>query len=113
VEALLAAADRTAGFVGPELLTRAATHARDTGRTGLRERALMAMQQIVDPASVGWTHRRRRVSACPTNSPPPRTHIDQGADLATVLWPTATDPHPATSDAHKPPGECCASTGFA
>lgn len=62
VEALLAAADRTAGFVGPELLTRAATHARDTGRTGLRERALMAMQQIVDPASVGWTHRRRRVS---------------------------------------------------
>ncbi|MGW5285179.1 hypothetical protein ACWERI_38040 [Streptomyces collinus] len=60
VNALLDAADTDTGFRRHNLLTQAATEARDRGLSELRVRAEMALQQT-DPDSLGWTRLARPV----------------------------------------------------
>ncbi|REK84475.1 hypothetical protein DY245_43290 [Streptomyces inhibens] len=105
VDALLDAADAdvNAGFRRHNLLTWAATEARDWGLSELRVRAEMALQQT-DPDSLGWT-RLSRVLIPPRGlSAGARAHIDAAVDLRDALWRTAQDVHPAmrehADDAH-------------
>jgi uncharacterized protein DUF4209 len=105
VDALLDAADAdvNAGFRRHNLLTWAATEARDRGLSELRVRAEMALQQS-DPDSLGWTWLRRVLIPPRGLSAGARAHIDAAVDLRDALWRTAQDVHPAmrehTDDAH-------------
>ncbi|NUL02544.1 hypothetical protein HRW07_04640 [Streptomyces lunaelactis] len=103
VSALLDAADADTGFRRHDLLTRAATEARDRGLSELRARAEMALQQT-DPDSLGWTRLRRELSPPSGLSDAARAHIDAAVDLRDALWRTAHDVHPAmreqAGDAH-------------
>ncbi|MET7297172.1 hypothetical protein ABZS79_34630 [Streptomyces griseoloalbus] len=103
VNALLDAADADTGFRRHNLLTRAATEARDRGLSELRVRAEMALQQT-DPDSLGWTRLGRPLIPPPGLFAGARAHIDAAADLRDALWRTTLDVHPAmredTDDAH-------------
>ncbi|MBQ0997455.1 DUF4209 domain-containing protein [Streptomyces sp. RK62] len=96
VDALLDAADAdvNAGFRRHNLLTWAATEARDRGLSELRVRAEMALQQT-DPDSLGWTWIRRVIIPPRGLSAGARAHIDAAADLRDALWRTTQDVHPA------------------
>ncbi|WP_331735913.1 DUF4209 domain-containing protein (plasmid) [Streptomyces xanthophaeus] len=103
VTALLDAADADTAFRRHDLLTRAATEARDQGLSELRVRAAMALQQT-DPDSLGWTRLRRPVELPRGLFNWARAHIDDAPDLRDALWRTAQDAHPAmrehADDAH-------------
>ncbi|MGW3134162.1 DUF4209 domain-containing protein [Streptomyces sp. NPDC001123] len=105
VDALLDAADAdiNAGFRRHNLLTRAATEARNRGLSELRVRAEMALQQT-DPDSLGWTWLRRVLIPPRGLSAGARAHIDAAADLRDALWRTTQDVHQAmrehADDAH-------------
>ncbi|MGW1496900.1 DUF4209 domain-containing protein [Streptomyces sp. NPDC002402] len=107
VEALLDAADADTGFRRLDLLTRAATEARDRGLSELRVRAEMALQHT-DPDSLGWTRFRRELTIPRELFDAARAHIDAAADLRDALWRTAEDAHPAmrehADDAHAQEG---------
>ncbi|MFD9285960.1 hypothetical protein ACFWD7_54005 [Streptomyces mirabilis] len=94
VNALLDAADADTGFRRHNLLTRAATEARDRGLSELRVRAEMALQQT-DPNSLGFTRLRRPLIPPPGLFAGARAHIDAAVDLREALWRTAQDVHPA------------------
>ncbi|MCL3999205.1 hypothetical protein, partial [Streptomyces lavenduligriseus] len=94
VSALLAAADAETGFRRHNLLTQAATEARDRGLSELRMRAEMALQQT-DPDSLGWTRFRRPIMLPQGLFNWARAHIDAATDLQDALWRTAEDAHPA------------------
>ncbi|MEU1155536.1 hypothetical protein ABZ369_21325 [Streptomyces sp. NPDC005918] len=103
VNALLDAADADTAFRRHNLLTRAATEARDRGLSELRVRAEMALQQT-DPDSLGFTRIRRPLIPPPGLFAGARAHIDAAVDLREALWRTAQDVHPAmrehADDAH-------------
>ncbi|MFK0119233.1 DUF4209 domain-containing protein [Streptomyces sp. NPDC090994] len=94
VSALLAAADAETGFRRHNLLTQAATEARDRGLSELRMRAEMALQQT-DPDSLGWTRIGGPIMFPQGLFNWARAHIDAAADLQDALWRTAVDVHPA------------------
>ncbi|MFJ4151890.1 hypothetical protein ACIP10_30555 [Streptomyces galbus] len=103
VNALLDAADADTGFRRHNLLTRAATVARDRGLSELRACAEMALQQT-DPDSLGWIRLRRQLILPPGLIAGARAHIDAAADLTDALWRTTLDVHPVmredSDDAH-------------
>jgi hypothetical protein len=94
VSALLDAADADTGFRRHNLLTQAATIARDRGLPELRVRAEMALQQT-DPDSLGWTRIRRPLIPPPGLFAGARAHVDAASSLREALWRTAQDAHPA------------------
>ncbi|MEU4110947.1 DUF4209 domain-containing protein [Streptomyces sp. NPDC027717] len=94
VSALLDAADADTGFRRHNLLTQAATIARDRGLPELRVRAEMALQQT-DPDSLGWTRIRRPLIPPPGLFAGARAHVDAAPSLRDALWRTAQDAHPA------------------
>ncbi|WSE01960.1 DUF4209 domain-containing protein (plasmid) [Streptomyces sp. NBC_01445] len=105
VSALLDAADAdvNVGFRRHQLLTRAATEARNWGLSELRVRAELALQQT-DPGSLEWSRFRRVLTPPRGLSAGMRAHIDGAVDLRDALWRTAHDVHPAmrehADDAH-------------
>ncbi|WP_406003934.1 DUF4209 domain-containing protein [Streptomyces sp. NBC_00829] len=94
VSALLDAADADTGFRRHNLLTQAATIARDRGLPELRVRAEMALQQT-DPDSLGWTRIPRLLIPPPGLFAGARAHVDAAPSLRDALWRTAQDAHPA------------------
>ncbi|MFC7983623.1 DUF4209 domain-containing protein [Streptomyces sp. NPDC057336] len=94
VSALLAAADAETGFRRHNLLTQAATEARDRGLSELRVRAEMALQQT-DPDSLGWTRIGGPIMLPQGLFNWARAHIDTATGLQDALWRTAVDVHPA------------------
>ncbi|MFJ8752241.1 DUF4209 domain-containing protein [Streptomyces sp. NPDC102441] len=96
VNALLGAADAdvNTGFRRLDLLTRAASEARDRGLSELRLRAEMALQRT-DADSLGWTRIGRELVIPRALFELSCAPIDAATDLRDALWRTTEDVHPA------------------